>query len=135
MDTAPHTSLLSHAESLRLLGTVTAGRVVHTDRALPAVTTVAFVLWDGAVVFRAEAFSRLAALADQEVVAFQADEVHSLSHAGWSVVVTGRARRVQDAARLVELTGGQVPAPVTPDEVWFRIDPGLIEGSTLPAAS
>src|SRR5215212_3746728 len=44
--------ILDAAESRRLLGSVPIGRVVFTDRAMPAVQPVNFVVHDGAVVFR-----------------------------------------------------------------------------------
>ncbi|MGH3344967.1 MAG: pyridoxamine 5'-phosphate oxidase family protein [Carbonactinosporaceae bacterium] len=87
---------LSRDESLRLLGGVPVGRVVFTARALPAIRPVTFVLDDGEVVFRAGTGSKMTAALREPVLTFEADEFDAVMRTGWSVVVTGSARRVRD---------------------------------------
>jgi len=95
--------VLSRDDSLSLLGSVPVGRVVFTDRALPAIQPVNFLLHDGTVVFRTGAGSKLAAATREAIVAFQADCFDRDSETGWSVSVVGPARVVTDEAELEEL--------------------------------
>lgn len=97
---------LDAAECRRLLASVPIGRVVFTDRALPAVQPVNFVVYDGAVVFRTGQGSKLAAASRNAVVAFEADEIDQEYQRGWSVVVVGQAQEVTDPSlrqRMAEL--------------------------------
>ncbi|WP_308211793.1 pyridoxamine 5'-phosphate oxidase family protein [Actinoallomurus soli] len=66
--------VLGRQECLALLGAVPIGRIVFTDRALPAVWPVNFALSGGDVVIRTMAGSKPAAAARGAVVAFEADE-------------------------------------------------------------
>ncbi|MFG3408902.1 pyridoxamine 5'-phosphate oxidase family protein [Streptomyces sp. NPDC048142] len=124
---------LNRRESLRRLAKVTVGRIVHTRDALPAVLPVNYLLEDnGAVLLRTSASSELVRAVDGAVVAFEADEVDTAAHSGWSVVVTGLASVVTDPdehERLVR-TGPRswVPWPV---EVFVRIEPELVTGREL----
>ena len=98
--------ILDAAECRRLLGSVAIGRIVFTDQALPAVQPVNFLLYEGAVVFRTGAGSKLAAAARDAVVAFEADDIDREYQRGWSVVVVGHAREVTEPRlreRLAEL--------------------------------
>ncbi|MET8944063.1 pyridoxamine 5'-phosphate oxidase family protein [Streptomyces sp. NPDC004542] len=126
---------LGRHECLRLLATAPVGRVVHTRRALPAVVPATFGLdADGAVLLRASAASELARAVDGAVVAFEADAVDVDTRSGWSVVVTGRAGIVTDAAETARLerTGPDSWAP-SPDDVFVRIAPELVTGRQLVA--
>jgi hypothetical protein len=84
---------LPREESLRLLAGVVVGRVVFTTRALPAVQPVSFILVDDAVVIGTG--STLTTAVRDAVVAFQADDIDPVSHAGWSVTITGCAHEVR----------------------------------------
>jgi hypothetical protein len=99
--------VLSRAECLRLLGSVSLGRIGLTCDALPTVLPVNFRLVDDEIRFRASEGTKLAAATQHAVVAFEVDHVEPMSHTGWSVVVTGLARRVTD------------PAALEPDAVSF----------------
>ncbi|MCI3278155.1 pyridoxamine 5'-phosphate oxidase family protein [Streptomyces cylindrosporus] len=124
---------LERQECLRLLAQVPVGRIVHTRQALPAVLPVNFCLdGDGAVLLRTSAASELVRAVDGVVVAFEADEVDSAAHAGWSVVVTGSARVVTDPAEHARLvrTGPRSWVP-SPEEVFIRIEPELVTGREL----
>ncbi|MFC8513286.1 pyridoxamine 5'-phosphate oxidase family protein [Streptomyces sp. NPDC057257] len=124
---------LERQECLRLLAQVPVGRIVHTRQALPAVLPVNFCLdGDGAVLLRTSAASELVRAVDGVVVAFEADEVDSAAHAGWSVVVTGSAWVVTDPAEHARLTrtGPRSWVP-SPEEVFIRIEPELVTGREL----
>ncbi|MFI1354449.1 pyridoxamine 5'-phosphate oxidase family protein [Streptomyces sp. NPDC020898] len=124
---------LERQECLRLLAKVPVGRIVHTRGALPAVLPVNFSLdHDGSVLLRTSAASELVRAIDGAVVAFEADEVDSATHSGWSVVVTGGATVVTDLAEQERLTrtGPRSWVP-SPQEVFVRIAPELVTGREL----
>jgi nitroimidazol reductase NimA-like FMN-containing flavoprotein (pyridoxamine 5'-phosphate oxidase superfamily) len=77
MLTEPHTEsgvhVLSRDECLSLLASMPVGRLVFTDRALPAIVPVNFVLSGGHIVLRTGATSSLAAAVRGSVVAFEVD--------------------------------------------------------------
>lgn len=98
-------STLTREQSLELLGGSQVGRVVFTDRGLPAVLPVTFVVDRSSVVFRTARGSRLAAGIQDAVVAFEADEVRPASRDGWSVVVVGRSRVEADPLEQDRLDG------------------------------
>ncbi len=95
-----NSQMLSHAEAMRLLAGVDYGRVVFTQKALPAVRPVNHLVDEGRIIIRTRlntAISTVVASADSGVVvAYEADDFDSHSQSGWSVVATGWAHRVND---------------------------------------
>jgi nitroimidazol reductase NimA-like FMN-containing flavoprotein (pyridoxamine 5'-phosphate oxidase superfamily) len=90
---------LPRAESLRLLRSVSVGRLVFTHLALPAIRPVNHVVDGDRVIIRSYLGTAIAAAvgaASGTVVAYEADHIDADSHLGWSVVITGRANRVTD---------------------------------------
>ncbi len=121
---------LDRQECLRLLSGARVGRVVHTDRALPACTPVAFRVVGREVVFRTAAGSRLAAATSDAVVAFEADEVDVDRGTGWSVLVTGVASAVRDVSTLVRLEQlGLVPWDSAESGGWVHLAIADVTGS------
>lgn len=96
--------VLSREECRRLLASVTIGRIVFTERALPAVQPVNFVLDGEEVVIRTSIGSKLAAAARNTIVAFEADEFDPVARTGWSVTAVGRARAVHDPLEIQRLS-------------------------------
>jgi hypothetical protein len=86
--------LLDTDECLRLLGSVSVGRVGCSVDALPTVLPVNFVLHDGAIVFRTVPGTKLDAATLGLVVAFEADSGNDSYKGAWSVLVRGVAREV-----------------------------------------
>ncbi|MBT2229302.1 pyridoxamine 5'-phosphate oxidase family protein [Nonomuraea sp. NEAU-A123] len=95
--------VLSREECLHLLASTAIGRIVFTDRALPAVQPVNFCLDGESIVIRTAIGSKLAAATRQAVVAFEADEFDPELRTGWSVTTVGHARAVRDPAELARL--------------------------------
>ncbi|RSN11469.1 pyridoxamine 5'-phosphate oxidase [Nonomuraea sp. WAC 01424] len=95
--------VLSEQECFLLLSSVPIGRIVFTDRALPAVQPVNFCLDGRFIVIRTATGSKLAAATRHAVVAFEADEFDAAMRTGWSVTAVGHAREVSDAAELDRL--------------------------------
>ncbi|GHE05217.1 pyridoxamine 5'-phosphate oxidase family protein [Streptomyces alanosinicus] len=124
-------------EALRLLGTVSLGRIVFTRQALPTVRPVSHVLDGGDIVIRTHEGAALTAHAQQDsgegvVVAYEADAIDPGTHLGWSVVVTGYARLVTDPADLARLRSLLVPwAPCEEMDHAVRIRPHMVTGVLL----
>jgi hypothetical protein len=93
---------LAREEALRLLGTVPLGRVVFTDRALPAIRPVNHIVDGQRIIFQTGASAAITTAVDGAgtIVAFEADAIDPVRRVGWSVVVIGGARRLQDAAEI-----------------------------------
>lgn len=95
--------VLSRDECLALLATVPVGRIVYTERALPAVQLVNFALADDTIVVRTAWGSKLAAAARKAIVAFEADSYDSGSRSGWSVTAVGQAHVVEEPDEIARL--------------------------------
>ncbi|MEU8585865.1 pyridoxamine 5'-phosphate oxidase family protein [Streptomyces sp. NPDC048664] len=125
---------LDPAEALRLLGSVSLGRIVFTRHALPAVHPVNHILCGGDIVLRTREGTVPASHAgDGEnigvVVAYEADAIDPDTHLGWSVVAVGYARAVADPAELDYAR--QLLCPWMPSEgtdQTVRIRPELVTG-------
>jgi hypothetical protein len=90
-------STISPDRCLALLGSVPVGRVVFTHRALPAIRPVNHIVDNGHIIIRSNLGSGITGPAgDGVVVAYEADAVDPESRTGWSVVVTGLARLIED---------------------------------------
>jgi uncharacterized protein len=87
---------LSPRECVALLNGAQIGRAVFTERALPAVVPVNFIVLDDAVVMCTAPDTRLAAAATRGVLAFQVDDIDPTTRSGWSVVVVGVAELVDN---------------------------------------
>nr|WP_090280531.1 pyridoxamine 5'-phosphate oxidase family protein [Mycolicibacterium komanii]CRL76641.1 pyridoxamine 5'-phosphate oxidase-like protein [Mycolicibacterium komanii] len=96
---------LNRRQCLDLLQGVRVGRLVFTEDALPAVQPVNFRLWRDDVVIRVAGGPKLAAATDNQVVAFQADELDADLRTGWSVTVVGHAEPMTDVDELLEVAG------------------------------
>ncbi|OBK75692.1 pyridoxamine 5'-phosphate oxidase family protein [Mycobacterium sp. 1164985.4] len=96
---------LNRRQCLDLLQGVRVGRLVFTEDALPAVQPVNFRLWRDDVVIRVAGGPKLAAATDNQVVAFQSDELDADLRTGWSVTVVGHAEPITDVDELLEVAG------------------------------
>ncbi|WP_079064167.1 pyridoxamine 5'-phosphate oxidase family protein [Streptomyces sp. NRRL F-4489] len=131
-------SALDRAEALRLLGSVSLGRIVFTQDALPAIRPVNHLLHHGAVILRTHEGAVLAALARQAadegvVVAYEADAIDPATHCGWSVVVTGYCRLVTDPDDRAHYQALLHPWTDHRMEHVLRIRPDLVTGVRLSA--
>jgi len=91
---------VSPRESMRLLGTVSLGRVAFTTRALPAIRPVNHLVDGDYIIIRTDAEAAITTSLRSEsgsvVVAYQADMIDYAEHLGWSVTVVGLAQQVVD---------------------------------------
>ncbi|WP_156724902.1 pyridoxamine 5'-phosphate oxidase family protein [Streptomyces apocyni] len=134
-----HVSALGRYEALRLLGTVSLGRIVFTHQALPAVRPVNHLMDGENIIVQLHDGATLASLVAPTdtvgvVVAYEADAIDPVTHLGWSVVVTGYARRVTDKRDLARYAAALRPW-VQHDAMnaALRIRPDLVTGSRLAA--
>ncbi len=125
---------LPRAESLRLLGTVSLGRLVFTHLALPAIRPVNHAVAGDQVVIRAylgTAISTAVRDGPGTVVAYEADLIDPDTHLGWSVIIVGRATRLTDPAEADRYRKLLQPWVLDgPDEV-IVIQADLVDGFRL----
>lgn len=86
--------ILSRPECLALLGSQPVGRLAITSSSLPAILPVTFQLIDEDVIFATGTGAKSRAIRKGTVLAFEVDEIDPGTHAGWSVLVVGRAREL-----------------------------------------
>ncbi|MGW1611569.1 pyridoxamine 5'-phosphate oxidase family protein [Streptomyces sp. NPDC002285] len=133
---------LDGAEALRLLGSVSLGRIVFTRHALPTVRPVNHALDGGDIVIRTHEGAALTSHTQRAddpgvVVAYEADAIDPQTRLGWSVVVTGYARLVtdpDDLARCRALVQPWVEQAMDQEmDQAIRIRPDLVTGILLTA--
>jgi nitroimidazol reductase NimA-like FMN-containing flavoprotein (pyridoxamine 5'-phosphate oxidase superfamily) len=95
--------VLERDECLRLLGTVTIGRLGFTRGALPVILPVNFRVHDDEIFVKTGPGSKLDAALAGAIVAFEVDQSDPVTHTGWSVLVTGQGREVVDPAALTAI--------------------------------
>ena len=126
---------LGRDEALGLLDRVPIGRVAMTEKALPAIRVVNFALDQGDVVIASRPGSKLDALLGGAVVAFEADAYDAELCTGWTVVVVGRARVVNDADDERRLTARlRAWVPLDDGSRFVRIDTAMISGRRVVRA-
>jgi uncharacterized protein len=125
--------ILTPAECLALAATAPIGRIVFTDRALPAVQPVNFVIDNGNIIIRTTQGSKLAAATRNAIVAFETDHFDAQATTGWSVTMIGRAQAIRDPNETNRLA--RLPlhtwAPGRRDR-YIRIHPEHINGRRIP---
>ncbi|MBH5333946.1 pyridoxamine 5'-phosphate oxidase family protein [Streptomyces pactum] len=132
-----HMAPLGRAEALRLLGSVSLGRIVFTQQALPAIRPVNHLMDGEDIIVRLHDGATLASLmaptdAAGVVVAYEADVIDPRTHLGWSVVVTGYAHRILDDAELARVAARLHPWVEHPAmNAALRIRPDLVTGLRL----
>ncbi|MEU1256183.1 pyridoxamine 5'-phosphate oxidase family protein [Streptomyces chartreusis] len=133
-----HRIELDGTEALRLLGSVSLGRIVFTRHALPTVRPVNHALDGGDIVIRTHEGAALTSHAQGAddpgvVVAYEADAIDPQTHLGWSVVVTGYARLVTDPEDLARCRTLVRPWVDQAMDQAVRIRPDLVTGIMLTA--
>ena len=96
----PGVDELDEAECFVLLAGGSIGRVSVSVDALPVVLPVNYVLMGDSILMRTSTGTKLSAALDQAVVAFEVDDYDLFDHRGWSVLVQGRARVIDDPVEL-----------------------------------
>ena len=107
---------LTEGECWRLLASVSIGRVVFTQRAMPAIRPVNHAVDGRTIIIRTHLGAAIAARASDgggepqgSVVCYEADDLDPARRTGWSVIVTGMARIVTEP-----VAAGRYAAAVEP---------------------
>ena len=79
------------------------GRIVYSSGRGPVALPVNYEFTDGEVVFSTDV-SKASTLELEDVVSFEIDRVDEAMSEGWSVLVTGRARRIDDPDEVLKLS-------------------------------
>ena len=127
---------LDRGEALRLLGSVSLGRIVFTQRAMPAVRPVNHILDSTGIIIRSHSGAAIISEADTgrgAVVAYEADNINPNYLLGWSVVVTGIARLVRDPGELARYRQALLPWVDREMDQVIRIQPDVVTGFHLDA--
>jgi len=128
---------LTEAESWQLLASVSLGRIVFTQRAMPAIRPVNHLVDDHTIVIRSNLGSSIVGRAAEDaatggaVVSYEADDLDPDRHTGWSVIATGMARLVRDPeaiARYQELLEPWVEGQM---DYVIAIEPQIVTGLRL----
>jgi nitroimidazol reductase NimA-like FMN-containing flavoprotein (pyridoxamine 5'-phosphate oxidase superfamily) len=124
--------VLDEVRCRQLLVTATVGRVGLAVGHVPVVLPVNFRVVRDRVVFRTAVGTKLDAAADGALVAFEVDDFDAMSHSGWSVVVVGPARGVNDDEALEALEAGSIPRwAKRGDDQVVEIEMNLVTGREL----
>ena len=124
---------LTTEESWRLLSGVSLGRIVFSQHAMPAIRPVNHLVDNETVIIRSHLGAAIVGrvTGDGAVVCYEADDIDPGRHTGWSVIVTGMARLVQDPAAVRRYKELLTPwADVQMDYV-IAITPQVITGLRL----
>jgi hypothetical protein len=125
---------LTQAESWRLLRGVSLGRIVFTQRAMPAIRPVNHLVDEETIIIRSHLGAAIvshAASVDGVVVAYQADDIDPVRHTGWSVIATGMASLVRDPAAIARYEQALEPWVQRQMDYVIAIRPQIITGIRL----
>ena len=133
---------LTESECWRLLESVSIGRVVFTQRAMPAIRPVNHLVDGRTIIIRTHLGAAIAARAQREssdgerkslgsVVCYEADDLDPARHTGWSVITTGLARLVTDPADIARYSDAIEPWIAGEMDQVVAIEPRFISGLRL----
>ncbi len=136
LDPRPALEVLSPAECRDYLGSQGIGRFVFMNARGPVAVPVNYKVLGDDIVFRTSAWTTLAARAAQRRVSVEVDHIDEALGEGWSVLISGRAHRVTEAAELEQVEAlGVRPWAAGKRETYIRVVPTIITGRRLRATS
>jgi nitroimidazol reductase NimA-like FMN-containing flavoprotein (pyridoxamine 5'-phosphate oxidase superfamily) len=127
--------ILHLGDCFGLLGSTPVGRIGFLAGGEVVILPVNFLVDGQDVVFRTAQGSKLSSIEVGHYVGFEADTYDPVTHAGWSVAISGLAEIVEDddeAARL-DACGMVSWIGQGADLVWVRIRPSSVSGRRIPA--
>lgn len=127
---------LTPRESMRLLASVSIGRIVFTARALPAIRPVNHLVDGDYIIIRTDLSARIISELQPEagsVVAYEADAIDPAERLGWSVIVVGVARRVTDLEKAAAYRRALQPWVAGVMDQVIAIHTDVVTGSRLVA--
>lgn len=121
-------------ECMALLRHAYVGRVAVVVDGEPLVLPVNFVVDDDTIVFRTAEGTKFDACVHNARVAFEVDQIDIRSHAGWSVLVRGRAQEITDPDELTKARRLPLnPLARAPKPHFMRLEPDVVSGRRIPA--
>lgn len=102
---------MSFEECRDLLEGGVVGRVAMATPVGPRIVPVNYAVHEDAIVFRTAPYSELGTYGGNAELAFEIDHFDYESHAGWSVVATGRGQVVADPDELQQIRSSWDPRP------------------------
>ncbi len=130
-------TVLTRSECRRLLASRKVGRLAFVARAgVPLIVPVNYAFDGTSVLIRSGPGPKLQAAEREDMVSFEIDDFDEHTRCGWSVVVTGRAKRLQWAhqgKRAGLPVGAAVPQPwaAGPRAHLMSIEPARLSGRRL----
>lgn len=133
IDLANQTGILDVQSCIELVESTPIGRIGFWTNDAPLVLPVNFVWFEDTIVFRTLEGQKLAAAAEGQTVCFEVDDWDQANRTGWSVVITGSARVVDEWAEIEQLEHlGLIPwAREAWRPIWIRVEPFEITGRSL----
>lgn len=128
---------LGEDEALRLIERTEVGRIGFSGRYGLIILPVNYKMVDGSIVFRTDAGAleedlRTEIPGAEYKVAFEVDELDAATRTGWSVMVQGAVRHVEDEAERAGLdAAGIEPWPGGERSVFLRITPTHVTGRRI----
>lgn len=133
-DRSPHLEALDPDKCVRRLSGGGVGRVVFVNDSGPAALPVSFALLDGDVVFRTDEEGSIARAVGSgpATVSFEVDQTDEALREGWSVLMHGEARRIQDEDELSQARNlGIEPWSGRELDLYLRITPTAVSGRRI----
>jgi transcriptional regulator with XRE-family HTH domain len=127
-----HIETLTSDECTALVAPGGIGRFVFLDERGPVAWPVNFRILDGDVVFRTESESSVLKHLTQGDTSFEVDRLDEALTEGWSVLMTGQSRVIDDPAERgrAESLGVQ-PWATGPHDAYVRLSPRTITGRRI----
>ncbi|MGP8059282.1 MAG: helix-turn-helix domain-containing protein [Acidimicrobiales bacterium] len=104
LERPPTVTALGRHESWDLIGPSGIGRLVFDSERGPTALPIGYHTGGGDLVFATHPGTHVDHLDGQEPVGLEVDHIDEVIGESWSVLVTGRARRVTDAGELADLS-------------------------------
>ena len=124
--------ILGREECFDLLRTQPVARLGLSVHALPVIVPVNFAVHDDQIVICTAVGSKLAAACDQAVVALEVDDYDPMNHSGWSVLVQGGSRVIDDADEVHGARGlALLPWANEAADRWIAVSTDLISGRRI----
>lgn len=133
IDIVSKMGVIDDDECIRLMESTPIGRVAFMVDDEILALPVNFRWHEDGIVFRTLDGLKLAAAANNQNVCFEVDQWDAESRSGWSVVVQGVSRQVENWAEEAQLDElGLIPwAKAEWRPIWVRIDPTSMSGRVL----
>lgn len=124
---------LDEDECLNRLRAARFGRVALSSGALPVILPIHYALLGRDPVFRTDHGTKLLAASAGQVLCLEIDDLDAEAHAGWSVLVTGRAEVITEPDVLAEAQQLPLQPWTGRGDAFVRIGCTLISGRQVGA--